>query len=762
MTYSEILSRFKVKTSSNGKAQCICPAHNDRQASLTITDAGDKTLLHCHAGCTVENIVAAAGIEMKDLYTNNEIMKVLPATSNDGSNTTLQSLTLDQYAESKKLPKDWLHDECHLITQKNYSGQFKGINYVRFPYTTEDGSVKCTRRRYGKKEFRWNSGDKLGTLYGEWRLPQIRESGYVILVEGESDTQTLMFMDLPALGVPGADTFKRCMTDKLHGLKDVYIHVEKDMGGETFLKKITRTLAKIPNWELIGGRLHTFSCSDINGVFDKEDPDFIKDPSDAYMKLGLEQAKKEICLLLEIADNEGCIDLDEVLKQQANEIENQNNELLSCGQSENLNKGSLRLLMSDDGKPLQMIFNIIQVLEYDSRFLNKLRFDDFSQNIYLVGSTPWDKDNKQRPWGSYDDTEAFNVIQSQYKLKNRQDYQDAVVKVAHDHSFNQVKDKLNSLDYKGKGYIRRLLPKYLGCEDNDYNFNVIRVWMLGAAARIYVPGIKFDYTPIFTGQQGLGKSTFLRKLAINADWYNDSLDTLDGKEAAEQLMGSWIIELPELKALGRTRGGMDSVKQFLTKQSDKYRFPYAKRTDILNRQCVFAGTTNKITYLDDITGNRRFLPVECGINIPSGDIFSDEAINDIAAAWAETVYEWKNEDPRLVLPKEYWEIATQMQERASVDDGRIGLIEQFLSSRRVTCNIEIWKDCLNADAKTVPQMPRYECVNIAQMLNTLGWKKADKKMRVGDYGVQLAYIKDNSQIQSEFVPCEDDEDLPFD
>lgn len=69
MRYEEILSHFKVKTSRRDSAQCICPAHDDREASLTITRGENRnTLLCCHAGCETEKILGAVGLSMRDLF----------------------------------------------------------------------------------------------------------------------------------------------------------------------------------------------------------------------------------------------------------------------------------------------------------------------------------------------------------------------------------------------------------------------------------------------------------------------------------------------------------------------------------------------------------------------------------------------------------------------------------------------------------------------------------------------------------------------
>ena len=74
MTYEEILSHFQVKKYGNGKAQALCPAHPDKEASLTITQGNDgKTLLKCHAGCSSESVVLAAGLKMADLFSENRL-----------------------------------------------------------------------------------------------------------------------------------------------------------------------------------------------------------------------------------------------------------------------------------------------------------------------------------------------------------------------------------------------------------------------------------------------------------------------------------------------------------------------------------------------------------------------------------------------------------------------------------------------------------------------------------------------------------------
>ena len=72
MTDNEIfesnLLPFKIMKRYGTKAQCRCPAHDDNHASLTITKGRKCTLFYCHAGCSVDEILGAVGLEKKDTF----------------------------------------------------------------------------------------------------------------------------------------------------------------------------------------------------------------------------------------------------------------------------------------------------------------------------------------------------------------------------------------------------------------------------------------------------------------------------------------------------------------------------------------------------------------------------------------------------------------------------------------------------------------------------------------------------------------------
>ena len=66
--YESNLQHFHIVRRYGNKSQCTCPAHSDKQASLTITQGNKGTLFHCHAGCSLDEILSAAGLELKDTF----------------------------------------------------------------------------------------------------------------------------------------------------------------------------------------------------------------------------------------------------------------------------------------------------------------------------------------------------------------------------------------------------------------------------------------------------------------------------------------------------------------------------------------------------------------------------------------------------------------------------------------------------------------------------------------------------------------------
>ena len=150
------------------------------------------------------------------------------------------TLTLQEYAAAKRLPVEFLKS---LGVSEHHSMQ--GV-YVRIPYTDKKGAVVATRLRdalEGPARFRWKSGDKPQT-YGQARLADARSQGFIVLVEGESDAQTLWLNGVPALGLPGTAWNESRDAPLLDGIETIYVVREPDQGGEAVMRWIARSAIK--------------------------------------------------------------------------------------------------------------------------------------------------------------------------------------------------------------------------------------------------------------------------------------------------------------------------------------------------------------------------------------------------------------------------------------------------------------------------------------------------------------------------------------
>ena len=693
MQFDEILTHFQIQKSYEGKAQARCPCHDDKQASLTITKGRRSALIHCHAGCNFEDIIQRVGLKKQDLYFEERP----PGSS------------WRAYVEGRE------HKRIEAVY--NYVSSSNG------EYTFTKIRMQDKRMIYGvlcNNRFSYGLSGRhrkdLKSVYGDLKAlnKAIAEGKPIFVPEGEKDVDTLTKRGYTATTYGGVNDWQSEFATLFKGA-EVYILADNDLPGV----KVANTI-----------------LSDLKGIAKSARvivpmPDVPKADISDYFAVGHDNEDFEKLIQSAITGNE------------SNPVP-----VMTVHKGTPLNVEDVRQMLmykieyDKDGneksrKLIQSVKNFEIALDNDGRFKGKIKFDEFSQQTYLMGNTPWETSrNNYRAWSSFDDSALFAILQSDYGLNSRNDYFDALKNIAMRNRFHPVRDLLNSLKWDERGHIRGLLPDYLGAEDTEYTYQVWRLWMLGAVARIFHPGCKFDYTVIFQGRQGLGKSTFLQLMALNDGWFNDSLDSLDSDKAAQSLMGSWIIELAELKSLARTAGGVDSVKRFLTATQDKYRVPYERRADIFLRQSVFAGTTNKSDFLQDETGNRRFLIIQTGVHEPKKNLFDPEAMRDIKAAWAEAVHIYKTEKPKLLLPEACRKQAEELQAESMSDDGKIGIIQEYLSDKHRTCAIEIWQKALGEQGRPA----KWQASEISNIILGLPeWERIPNPTKFGEYGSQRGF-----------------------
>ena len=318
--------------------------------------------------------------------------------------------------------------------------------------------------------------------------------------------------------------------------------------------------------------------------------------------------------------------------------------------------------------------------------------------------------------------EVFNnadEVQLRSFLAEKHDYEvganiaaDAIMKVAADNPIHPVREYLDGREWDGKPRLARLLPDYFGAADNLYTRTLGRLMLTGAVSRIYEPGTAFHYVVILEGAQGSGKTRGIKILAIKPDWYAELTGDLAGKDAVDLIQGRLIVEVAELYSL--TKSSIDITKSFISRESDKVRLPYQKRTESFARQCIFIGTTNQKKYLRDSTGNRRFLPVKVGkTNFEMLEADRDQL-------WAEATMIYKMGLADLRLSPEVEKMAEAERSGREMFHAWREKIETWLADKdydRIS-TAEIFADCLGFSEE---QKTDANCKQLTNIMSSLAW-----------------------------------------
>lgn len=420
------------------------------------------------------------------------------------------------------------------------------------------------------------------------------------------------------------------------------------------------------------------------------------------------------------------------------------------------------------GRNKNTIDNCLLIFANDSYFKGRVAYDDFEKCEVALRDLPWRKiDKLNRRLIDSDDANIRHYLEKNYSINSAVKVKDGLDITVRKNSIHPVRDYLNSVVWDNIERVDTLFIVYLGAENTPYIRAVTRKALVAAVARIFKPGVKFDEVLTLIGEQGIGKSTILKKLG--GLWFSDSFNfhMLKSKEAPEQLQGVWLVEIGELA--GFKKADVESAKSFISKVEDRYRVAFGKRTNSFPRQCIFFGSTNNRDFLQDQTGNRRFWPVDTLIQPPTKNVFKDLNSVEVGQIWAEAVALYKKGED-LHLPKELEEIASKVQAAHCEVDPKAGIIEEYLNKllpdnwdeldiygrraflqgdelgqkgtveRKKVCVAEICCEALGAyhkDITSVNTKPIH-----AIMRNMPGWGEAKSKgYKFKLYGNQKAYFR---------------------
>ena len=430
-----------------------------------------------------------------------------------------------------------------------------------------------------------------------------------------------------------------------------------------------------------------------------------------------------------------------------------------------------QLTCNKNGKFDNTINNVQLIMEHDAGLRGKYFYDTFKERMTVCGDLPWCKlaDRMTTTWTDTDDAGLRNFLEIKYEIVNTMKIGDAVLLAMQSCMRHPVREYLLSLKWDGVARADTIFVDYLGAEDTEYTRTVTRKALIGAVARIMQPGCKHDHILVLVGPQGCRKSTTLAKLGKS--WFSDSFYTVQGKEAYEQIQGFWLIEMGEMAATRKAE--LESIKQFVSKQSDSYRAAYAKRTQEHPRQCAFFGTTNDDEFLRDATGGRRFWPVTVtDKGRETGDYFTAEIVDQV---WAEIVMRYSAGENWYLDNAKIEAVARQIQDAHTEMNGKQGLLEQFVerllpkdwATRNLSQRLAYWNDGFDDEKQAGTERRKAICAleihcelfggtvkdytpqktrEYNAMLKRLpGWK-ARSRINYGEiYGQQRGFVREETE-----------------
>jgi len=371
--------------------------------------------------------------------------------------------------------------------------------------------------------------------------------------------------------------------------------------------------------------------------------------------------------------------------------------------------------------------NIITILANDPSWRDVIAYDELGERVCTRRDPPWFSDDCPSnavpgPWTDSDTTRITCWLARRWPIDvSSTMVGEAITVVAERNTFNELTEWLDSLRWDGVERLDTWLPIYAGTTDSAYARAIGRCWMIAAVGRAFTPGCKADHVIVLEGNQGTGKSTFVRTLAGRAEWFFDDDLEVGDKDAAQSLKGKWVVEFGEMHAMSKAE--VTAVKAFVSRQADTYRASYGRHARTYPRRWVAIGTTNAEQYLSDATGNRRWWPIKTGtLRIP-------ELREVVAQLWAEAVVRyrkgehWHLEDPAIIAA------ATEEQAARLQIDPWTDIIADWLakpeprvlvSQMGYVTTRRVLEACLGMDADRIEK--KHE-MRVGDSLRVLGWQR---------------------------------------
>lgn len=209
MTLNDFLSRLRKVKKNGAEYRALCPAHEDKQPSLSVTERDGKILVNCHTGnCSTAQIVAALGVELKDLFTQPLTPKIITAKPTIVAIYSYRDLQgKERYQRIRKSNKQFPQRQPNPQMPDGWQWNLQGIEQL--PYKLPELHAALT-------------ANPAATIW---------------FTEGEEDVHSLMRLGLTATSLKDWE-FNQYLTPECHAV----ICLDHDVAGHNFARELWQKL----------------------------------------------------------------------------------------------------------------------------------------------------------------------------------------------------------------------------------------------------------------------------------------------------------------------------------------------------------------------------------------------------------------------------------------------------------------------------------------------------------------------------------------